>query len=324
MNTRNFSEAMGEIDDKYIERAISYQAKNASASYGKRRILLPLAAAIMAVLLMGSAVAAIVVYGDLWRQKPSNDPVESVRSALEGQAGKDYTIKIEVKTVEIDETETERVRERLIKGAIAERRGWSDEYLAEHFIVVKAVYYAEYDHAQTTRSDGEVVMYFYLTQNVDSGVWTIVDNSGNVNESNPPVESSDPAAESTEPVVKSIEEQIFSYLEGLFNKAYSPYYDGLHYEMNYYEETIEGNNVTATFLWTMYFLGKGWDIGSDEGVEQQMNCSLQAVAMVGEDGTLDFETVSILIDNSVRGAPNYSVPIEELFPTQLADQEPAE
>ena len=66
-------------------------------------------------------------------------------------------------------------------------------------------------------------------------------------------------------------------------------------------------------------IGKGWDVGTDEGVEQMANEKLQAVVTVGEDGTLDFETASILMDDSGRGAPNYSIPIEEGFPTQLAD-----
>lgn len=313
MNTRQFSEAMGKIDDSYIEKAISYHGKKASASPA-RRGLLPLAAAIMAVLLMGTAMAAAVLYGDLWIQKPSSDPVESVRAALENQAGKDYAIKIEVRSVEIDEAETERVVERFIKGTLAARRGWSDEYLAEHFLVVKAVYYAEYDHTQTTRSDGEVTMYFYLAQDADSGEWTIVDNSGNVNrqESDPPAVSAGPAAMSTE-------EQLFSYLSERFDQAYSPYYDGLHYEMNEYEETADENKVTAAFLWTMYHLGKGWDVGTDEGVEQQMNCRLQATVLLGEDGALDFETASILMNNSPVGEADYSIPLEELFPDQLAD-----
>lgn len=319
MSARGFSEAMGEIDERYIEKAIAYQAKKSSVFHTKRW-LLPLAAAIMAILLMGTAVAAVVIFGDLWRQNPSDSPVESVRSALENQVGKDYTIKIDIKSVEIDEAETERVVDRFIKGTIAERRGWSDEYLAGHFLVVKAVYYAEYDHAKTTRSDGEVTMYFYLTQDVDSGKWTIVDNSGNVNwlENSPIGESFNPAIEGSSPVTMSAEEQIFFYLSELFNEAYSPYYDGLHYEMNYYEETTNGNKVTATFIWTMYFLGKGWDVGTDEGVEQQMNCDLQAVVTVDEDGMLDFETASILMDNSPK-REDYSLPIEELFPTQLAD-----
>lgn len=325
MNAKKFSEAMGEINERYIEKAMAYQAKSA---FHTKRWFLPLAAAIMAALLMGTAVAAVVLYGDLWLQRPSNDPVESVRSALENQAGKDYTIRIDIKSVEIDQAETERVVERVIKGPIAERRGWSDEYLADHFIVVKAVYDAEYDHAQTTRSDGEVIMYFYLTQDVDSGKWAIVDNSGNVNwpekdaageSSDPAIESGSPAAESGAPAAGSTEEQLFSYLSSLFTEAYSPYYDGLHYEMSNYEETMDENKVTATFLWTMYFLGKGWDVGTDEGVEQEMNCFLQAVAAVGEDGVLDFETASILMDTSAKYGPNYHLPIEELFPTQLAE-----
>lgn len=313
MNTKQFSEALGGINDRYIEKAIAYQAKKSSVSH-RKRWLLPLVAAIMAVLLLGTAVAAVVLYGDRWVQKPSNDPVESVRSALENQAGKDYTIKIDIKSVEVDEAETERVVERFIKGIIAEWRGWSDEYLAEHFLVVKAVYDAEYDHTQTTRSDGEVTMYFYLTQDMDSGMWTIVDNSGNVNwsETQPKDESGGPAAMSTK-------EQLFAYLSKRFDEAYSPYYDGLHYEMNDYEETTDGSQVTATFLWTEYFLGKGWDVGTDEGVEQQANWFLQAVATVGEDGTLDLETASILMDDSGRDGPNFSIPLEETFPTQLAD-----
>lgn len=320
MSTKRFSEAMGEIDDWYIEKAIAYQAKKSSASYPKRW-LLPLVAAIMTVLLIGTAVAAVVIYGDLWRQKPSNDPVESVRSALENQVGKDYTIKIEVNSVEVDEAETERVVERFIKGIIAERRGWSDEYLAEHFLVVKAVYYAEYDHAQTTRSDGEVTMYFYLTQDVDSGKWTIVDNSGNVNwsENSSMGESVNPAIESNNPDVKSTEEQLFAYLSELFTEAYSPYYDGLHYEMNGYEETTDGSKVTATFLWTMYHLGKGWDVGTDEGVDQQVSWKLQATVTAHEDGTLDFETISVFSNSSPVGPASYDIPIEEEFPTQLAD-----
>jgi len=320
MSTKRFSEAMGEIDDRYIEKAIAYQAKKSSASHPKRW-LLPLVAAIMTALLIGTAVAAVVIYGDLWRQNPSDNPVESVRSALENQVEKDYTIKIDIKNVEIDEAETERVVERFIKGTIADRRGWSDEYLSKYFLVVKAVYYAEYDHAKTTRSDGEVTMYFYLTQDVDSGKWTIVDNSGNVNwsENSSIGESVSPVIESNNPDVKSTEEQLFVYLSELFTKAYSPYYDGLHYEMNGYEETTDGSKVTATFLWTMYHLGKEWDVGTHEGVEQQVSWKLQATVTAHEDGSLDFETISVFSNSSARGPASYDIPIEEEFPTQLAD-----
>ena len=85
--------------------------------------------------------------------------------------------------------------------------------------------------------------------------------------------------------------------------------------MTGYEETTDGNSTTSTFLWTMYFLGKGWDVGTDEGVEQQVNVKLQATAMANEDGVLDLETISVLMDDSAKGAANYSLPVEELFPT---------
>ena len=311
MNTRRFSEAIGEIDERYIEKALSYGAKNASVSPAKRRVPFPLVAAVMVILLMGSALAVALIYGgDLWLQKPSNDPVESVRAALENQIGKDYTIKIEVKSVTIDEAETSRAVERFLSGPIALWNDWSEEYLAEHFLAVKAVYYAEYDHTQTTRSDGEVTMYFYLTRDVRSGEWSIVDNSGNVNwsESNPVSGNNAPAAESTK-------DQLFSYLSELFNNAYSPYYDGLRYEMINYEETTDGGKVTAHFLWTMHFLGKRWDVASDEGVEQTINWFLQATAAVGEDGALDLETVSVVaVDDATEDGTDYT-PIEEYFPS---------
>ena len=310
MTTKTFSQAMGDIDARYIERAMSYGAKTTSISHVKRRLSLPLVAAMAAILLIGSAVAAVILYGDLWIQKPSSDPTQSVRSALENQVGKDYTIQIEVKSVEIDEEETARAVEWYLTSFIAERNHWSEEYLTEHFLAVKAVYDAEYDHTQTTRSDGEVIMYFYLTQDVRSGEWTIVDNSGNMS-----LAEKEPAAEDSDLPVKTTEEQIFSYLSELFNEAYSPYYDGLRYEMRNYTETTDENEVTSTFLWTMHFLGKRWDVPSDEGVEQEANLFLQATATVNEEGVLDPETISVLADESAVGPPDFSTPIEAFFPS---------
>lgn len=46
-----------------------------------------------------------------------------------------------------------------------------------------------------------------------------------------------------------------------------------------------------------------------------MNVKLQATAIADEDGTLDLETISVLMDDSAKGAANYSLPVEELFPT---------
>lgn len=312
MNTMQLSEALGEIDPAYLEQALSYQRPK-TVFHTKRRVFL-LVAALAALLLAGTVTASVLLRGDIWLQRATGDPVEVVRTALENQMEKDYAIRVEVKSVEVDKVETERVVERFIKGVIATRRGWSDEYLAEHFLVVKAVYDAEYDPAKTTRSNGEITMYFYLTQDVNSGVWAIVDNSGNVSLPDPT-----PAPESSAAAVPSIQEQLFSYLSQRFTEEYSRYYDGLHYEMCDYEETVEGNAVTATFHWGMYFLGKGWDVGTDEGVETQAWYYFQATTTVDESGALDLKGLCVLHDDSAREGPNFSVPLEQTFPTQLAE-----
>lgn len=318
--------SMGNIADKYVAEArptgARPQKSNVAALLKKPALI---AAVIAAFLLLCAFTVYVVTGGDLWIQKPAGDPAETVRSAIENQAGKDYTISVEVRSVEIDEAETERVVEKFIKGVIARRRGWSDEYLAENFVVVKAEYYAEYDRTKTTRSDGNVVQYFYLTRDVKSGKWTIVDNSGNVNWSDDTAGVGEPRTDANggpdmeSGAALSIEEQITSYLSRLFTEAYAPYYDGLHYKITNYEETINGNKCVATFFWTMYFLGKGWDVESDEGMETEANFSLQVTAAVKENGELDFDTISVLADSSEVGPPVYSIPIEEFFPNQLAD-----
>ena len=314
--------SIGNIADTYIAEAqpsdVSPRKSKVVTLFRKPAII---AAAIAVFLLLCAFTYYVVTGGDLWIQQPANDPRDTVRSAIENQVGKDYTISIEVKSIEIDEAETARVVERFISGVIAERRGWSDEYLAEHFIVVKAVYYAEYDHSKTTRSDGNVVQYFYLTRDIDSGKWTIVDNSGNVNWSDDLISSdktdTDAGSEPDLQSVPGIQEQIMSYLSQLFTEAYVPYYDGLHYKISNYEETILDNKCVATFIWTMYHLGKGWDVASDEGVETEGNFSLQVTAAINVNGELELDTISVLADGSEVGPPDYCIPIEDFFPDQL-------
>lgn len=325
MRGAEFLDKMGLVDPVYVSEAAETcenPERPQIGVHGKRRWPAVLVAAVLALFLMGAGVVA-VIYGDLWIETPANDPEESVRSAIENQLRKDYAAKIEMESIEIDEEETRRVVDQFISGVIADRRGWSDEYLAEHFVVVKAVYYAEYDLAQTTRSDGNIVQYFYLTRDPETGKWSIVDNSGNLNWSENNADEtphSDAAPDQADPpaVVSSYEEQLVAYLTDLFNRIYSPYYDGLHYEIRYAHETVSENEWTAEFFWTMYFLGKGWDIESDEGVEQQANMSLQAIANIKDDGTLDFDTVLIFADSSVKGAPVYDIPLEAMFPNQLS------
>ena len=113
---------------------------------------------------------------------------------------------------------------------------------------------------------------------------------------------------------ETLQEQLDRYLSDLFTEAYAPHYDGLHYSMSQYEETIDDGNFTSTFLWTMYHLGNGLDVPSDFGNEQEANTSLRVTAIITPNGRLDENTFEILYDNSATGPPRYCVLLEGFFP----------
>lgn len=174
MNAMKFSDAMSELDTKYIDEALSY--KKIPLSKSPKRFAVLIAAVIALMALCGFAIYEFGPY-DPWLQKASTDPIKTVQSAIEGQAEKEYTITVRVDEIKIDEAETARIRAGYMGSDLAKARGWTDEYLAEHFIVVWAKYYVEYDHTKTFFDDGYTEQFFYLTQNEKTGEWTITDNT---------------------------------------------------------------------------------------------------------------------------------------------------
>ena len=175
MNVKKFSDAMSELDTKYVDEALSYDKSHMSKVRPRKWGIL--IAAVIAVLALCGFSAYELGLFDPWLQKPSTDPVQTVQSAIEGQADKEYTICVRVDEIEVSESETERVIEMYSGSDLAKERGWTDEYLAEHFVVVWAKYYAEYDHTKTFMNDGCMEQYFYLAQDVKTGKWQIVDNT---------------------------------------------------------------------------------------------------------------------------------------------------
>lgn len=288
-------------------RAAQNNARHPVHRFRRKRLLIALIAIISALILTG-ACAVTIIYGDLWLQKPARDPIAVVMSALESQSGKDYTLSIEIISVEPDLDETVRMKRYICDSAVPEWRGWSCEYLAENFIAVKAVYHAVYDQTKTTRSDGDVTQYFYLTRGSDNKLWTIIDNSGNLNLLD------DTSGAPLTPNTANPREQLLLYLSELFNRAYSLYYDGLRYEINDYSEIISNSQFTADFRFTMYHLAKGWDIESDEGKEQEGNFFLVVKANINPDGSLDFDSISVFADIDWSRDTDDLVPIEEFFP----------
>ena len=174
MNARRFSDAISELNTKYVDEALSYNKTRLSGS--PKRIAVLIAAVVALMALCGFAAYEFGVF-DPWLQKASTDPIKTVQSAIEGQAGKEYTIAVRVDEIKIAEDETERVRTGYMGSDLAKARGWTDEYLADHFVVVRAKYYVEYDHTKTFLDVGYTEQFFYLTRNVKTGEWTITDNT---------------------------------------------------------------------------------------------------------------------------------------------------
>lgn len=154
-----------------LDRLLTEEGK---AMKHRKKFVIALAAAALMAVLCGFAVIGL---SDLWLQEPSADPVEVVQSALKNQMQKEYTIYVEVKNIQIDEAETARVSAMYTGSELAQSRGWTDECLAERFVVVKAEYYVEYDHEKTFLDDGDITQWFYLIQDEKSGDWSIVDNT---------------------------------------------------------------------------------------------------------------------------------------------------
>ena len=171
------------VDDRYIEDAERYRLSDGSTVKNQHRRLklrkraLLLAAVIAAILVLCGFGIFEQGLWDRWLQQPDGDPTQTVRSAIENQMDKEYTLSVRFESAEIDQEETERVAAMYTGSELAQSRGWTDGYLAEHFVVVRAKYYVEYDHTKTWLDDGEVEQYFYLAQELKTGAWVIVDNT---------------------------------------------------------------------------------------------------------------------------------------------------
>lgn len=177
MTAKQFSDAISRLDGKYVDEALTYSGRDTKKKfYAFKRIAILVAAVMASMALCGLAAYELGLF-DPWLQTASADPIQTVQSAIEGQAGKDYTISVRVDEIKADEAETAHVRERYKGSDLARARGWTDEFLARHFIVVWAKYDVEYDHTKTFLDNGPTEQYFYLIQDVKSGEWMIVDNT---------------------------------------------------------------------------------------------------------------------------------------------------
>lgn len=185
MNADMILDAFERVDDRFIMEAkgcVSADMTDAGSTEKRGRGLkraAVLAAALAALLALCGFAAYELGLFDPWLQKASADPVETVQSAIEGQLKKEYTLEVRIREISVDKAETKRMIGNYAGSELAQSRGWTDEYLAEHFLAVRAKYYVEYDHTRTFLEDGDIDQFFYLIEDMETGLWTIIDNSTN-------------------------------------------------------------------------------------------------------------------------------------------------
>ena len=183
MNADMILDAFERVEDRFIMEAkgcVSADMTDAGSTEKRGRGLkraAVLAAALAALLALCGFAAYEWGLFDPWLQKASADPVETVQSAIEGQLKKEYTLEVRIREISADEAETQRMIGNYAGSELAQSRGWTDEYLAEHFLAVRAKYYVEYDHTKTFLEDGDIDQFFYLIEDTETGLWTIIDNS---------------------------------------------------------------------------------------------------------------------------------------------------
>ena len=183
MNADMILDAFERVDDRFIMEAkgcVSADMTDAGSTEKRGRGLkraAVLAAALAALLALCGFAAYEWGLFDPWLQKASADPVETVQSAIEGQLKKEYTLEVRIREISVDKAETKRMIGNYTGSELAQSRGWTDEYLAEHFLAVRAKYYVEYDHTRTFLEDGDIDQFFYLIEDTETGLWTIIDNS---------------------------------------------------------------------------------------------------------------------------------------------------
>lgn len=185
MNADMILDAFERVEDRFIMEAkgcVSADMTDAGSTEKRGRGLkraAVLAAALAALLALCGFAAYEWGLFDPWLQKASADPVETVQSAIEGQLKKEYTLEVRIREISVDKAETKRMIGNYTGSELAQSRGWTDEYLAEHFLAVRAKYYIEYDHTRTFLEDGDIDQFFYLIEDMETGLWTIIDNSTN-------------------------------------------------------------------------------------------------------------------------------------------------
>ena len=114
-----------------------------------------------------------VTQNDGWNYTPSDNPIETVVSAILGEGEKDYCRSVEFHEAELDWDG----KEWAVQQYANFRDGWTEEYLQEHMMVVSATYTVEYDGRKTFLPSGKMERAFFLLWNAEIQKWEIWENT---------------------------------------------------------------------------------------------------------------------------------------------------
>lgn len=106
---------------------------------------------------------------DGWNYTPSDNPIETVVSAILGEGEKDYCRSVEFHEAELDWEG----KEWAVQQYANFRDGWTEEYLQEHMMVVSAAYTVDYDGQKTFLPSGKMERAFFLLWNAEIQKWEI-------------------------------------------------------------------------------------------------------------------------------------------------------
>ena len=176
-------EAAAPEDVLHAGKAAGYLGGRKKKMRPVTRVLL--IAAVVGLLLAGAVCADMVlgVWNDRWVQTPAADPAAAVRSAVENQTMKEYTIRVAVESVREDPAEAQKVYTGARDSMLALQNGWADHSAElaekcrgpENFKAMYCVYDVEYDHTKTWYADGRLGQWFYLIPD-QKGRWEIWDS----------------------------------------------------------------------------------------------------------------------------------------------------
>lgn len=114
-----------------------------------------------------------VTLNDGWNYTPSDNPIETVVSAILGEGEKDYCRSVKFHEAELDWDG----KEWAVQQYTNYRDGWTEEYLQEHMMAVSAAYTVEYDGRKTFLPSGKMERDFFLLWNAEIQRWELWENT---------------------------------------------------------------------------------------------------------------------------------------------------